>query len=44
MAILFLITYFLSFDAMVAAFAPGAIAFGGSVLGLLICAFRAQEK
>lgn len=40
----FIITYFLSFDAMVVAFVPGLIAFLGSTLGLLICAFTAPTK
>ena len=39
LALTFLITYFLSFDAMVVAFVPGLIAFLGSALGLTICMF-----
>lgn len=36
----FLLTYFLSFDAMVASFIPGAIALTGSTLGVAICLLR----
>ncbi len=40
----FVLTYFLSFDAMITCFVPGVIAFGGSVIGMSICALRAPEK
>jgi len=44
MGLLFLITSFLSFDAMVISFVPGVIAFLGSALGMFICAFRVVEQ
>lgn len=40
----FLVTFFMSFDAMVASFIPGVIAFLGSALGIFICACRMVEK
>lgn len=40
----FLITYFLSFDAMVASFIPGAIALCGSTAGMTICLLRKKPN
>lgn len=44
LGIAFLITYFLSFDAMVVSIVPGIIAFVGSSAGIFICACRLAKE